>query len=112
MVRFEPIGTPSPGPNVVIDFVLGALRVSVVSPVQHVGYVRVSPMPMTSQIIIPARLASTRLPRKLLLAETGKPLIQHTYESALRATLPAGICVATDMRRYSRRFARLAGKWK
>jgi 3-deoxy-manno-octulosonate cytidylyltransferase (CMP-KDO synthetase) len=51
---------------------------------------------MSSQIVIPARLASTRLPRKLLLAETGKPLIQHTYESALQARRPAGICVATD----------------
>jgi 3-deoxy-manno-octulosonate cytidylyltransferase (CMP-KDO synthetase) len=54
--------------------------------------------PLTSQIIIPARLASTRLPRKLLLCETGKPLIQHTYESARRATRPAGVCVATDHR--------------
>ena len=35
-----------------------------------------------SQIIIPARLASTRLPRKLLLRETGKTVLQHTYESA------------------------------
>ena len=26
-------------------------------------------------IVIPARLASTRLPRKMLLAETGHPLI-------------------------------------
>ncbi len=50
----------------------------------------------TSQIIIPARLASTRLPRKLLLRETGKALIQHTYEAAKSATRPAGICVATD----------------
>jgi 3-deoxy-manno-octulosonate cytidylyltransferase (CMP-KDO synthetase) len=50
----------------------------------------------TSQIVIPARLASTRLPRKLLLRETGKALIQHTYEAARRATRPAGICVATD----------------
>ena len=50
----------------------------------------------TSQIVIPARLASTRLPRKLLLRETGKSLIQHTYEAAQRATRPAGICVATD----------------
>ena len=40
--------------------------------------------------------ASTRLPRKLLLRETGKSLIQHTYEAAQRATRPAGICVATD----------------
>jgi len=51
---------------------------------------------MICHIIIPARLASTRLPRKLLLAETGKPLIQHTYESAQRAQRPNGICVATD----------------
>jgi 3-deoxy-manno-octulosonate cytidylyltransferase (CMP-KDO synthetase) len=49
-----------------------------------------------SFIVIPARLASTRLPRKLLLAETGKPLIQHTYEAAQRAKLPAELCVAAD----------------
>lgn len=49
-----------------------------------------------SRIVIPARLASTRLPRKLLLAETGKPLVQHTFEAAQRATLPNGVCVATD----------------
>ncbi|MEN6449408.1 MAG: 3-deoxy-manno-octulosonate cytidylyltransferase [Thermoguttaceae bacterium] len=49
-----------------------------------------------AQIIIPARLASTRLPRKLLLAETGKPLIQHTYEAARRSSRAAGVCVATD----------------
>ncbi len=51
---------------------------------------------MLSQIVIPARLASTRLPRKLLLAETGKPLIQHTYEAASRARLPQAVCVAAD----------------
>ena len=51
---------------------------------------------MNSHIIIPARLASIRLPRKLLLRETGKPLIQHTYESAIRAKRPGGVCVATD----------------
>ena len=50
----------------------------------------------TSHIIIPARLASTRLPRKLLLRQTGKSLIQHTYEAACRAERPSGICVATD----------------
>src|SRR5436190_10386101 len=52
--------------------------------------------PLCSTIVIPARLASTRLPRKLLLAETGKPLIQHTYEAARRAVRPAGVCVAAD----------------
>ncbi len=50
----------------------------------------------TSQIIIPARLQSTRLPKKLLLRETGKPLLQHTYESALRAKLPRNITIAVD----------------
>lgn len=49
-----------------------------------------------SYLVIPARLASTRLPRKLLLRETGKSLIQHTYEAARRARRPLGVCVATD----------------
>ena len=51
---------------------------------------------MKSWGIIPARLASTRLPRKLLLRETGKTVLQHTYESARRASHPAGYCVAVD----------------
>ena len=38
---------------------------------------------MNVLIAIPARLESTRLPQKLLLAETGKPLIQHTVEAAV-----------------------------
>jgi 3-deoxy-manno-octulosonate cytidylyltransferase (CMP-KDO synthetase) len=51
---------------------------------------------LASYIVIPARLKSTRLARKLLLRETGRPLIQHTYESAQRARKPRGICVACD----------------
>jgi 3-deoxy-manno-octulosonate cytidylyltransferase (CMP-KDO synthetase) len=47
-------------------------------------------------IVIPARLASTRLPRKLLLRETGQTLLQHTYESARTASQPTDIIVATD----------------
>jgi len=54
------------------------------------------PSPLRSQIVIPARLHSTRLPRKLLLRETGKTLIQHTYEAACRAKRPRGVIVATD----------------
>lgn len=50
----------------------------------------------TSLIVIPARMASTRLPRKMLLKETGKTLIQHTYEAACRARRPVGVCIATD----------------
>jgi len=49
-----------------------------------------------SFVVIPARMASSRLPGKMLLCETGKPLIQHTFESAVRASRPAGVCVATD----------------
>ena len=45
---------------------------------------------------IPARLASTRLARKLLLAETGRPLIQHTWQSARRAQSLADVIVVTD----------------
>src|SRR5262249_49065931 len=51
---------------------------------------------LRSTIVIPARLASTRLPRKLLLSETGRPLIQHTCGGAARATRPAGVLVAAD----------------
>ena len=51
---------------------------------------------LKSYLVIPARLASTRMPRKLLLRETGKSLIQHTYEAARQARRPSGVCVATD----------------
>src|SRR6476620_9411605 len=51
---------------------------------------------LRSRIVIPARLASTRLPRKLLLSETGRTLLQHTYESACRATRPRGVSIAAD----------------
>ena len=37
--------------------------------------------------IIPARLESSRLPGKLLLHETGRPLIQHTWESASQSSV-------------------------
>jgi 3-deoxy-manno-octulosonate cytidylyltransferase (CMP-KDO synthetase) len=51
-----------------------------------------------SVVIIPARYASTRLPRKLLLDVKGKPLIQYTYEAALKAKLPESVSVACDHR--------------
>lgn len=51
---------------------------------------------LRSYLVIPARLASTRLPRKLLLCETGKTVLQHTYEVASRAQRPSGLCVAAD----------------
>jgi len=46
--------------------------------------------------IIPARYASTRLPGKPLLAETGKPLIQHVVEAAQASPSITRVVVATD----------------
>ena len=46
--------------------------------------------------IIPARWASSRLPGKLLLAETGKPLLQYTWEAACRSKRLSEVIVATD----------------
>ncbi|HUW18023.1 MAG TPA: 3-deoxy-manno-octulosonate cytidylyltransferase [Sedimentisphaerales bacterium] len=45
---------------------------------------------------IPARYGSTRFAGKVLAKETGKFLIQHTYERACRARLPEKILIATD----------------
>lgn len=46
--------------------------------------------------IIPARLESTRLPRKMLLAETGKPLLWHTWNAAKQCPSLDEVIVATD----------------
>jgi 3-deoxy-manno-octulosonate cytidylyltransferase (CMP-KDO synthetase) len=46
--------------------------------------------------LIPARLQSTRLPRKLLLNETGRPLIQYVWERARQAQLLDDVLIATD----------------
>ena len=44
---------------------------------------------MKTAIIIPARYASTRLPGKPLLRQTGKYLVQHVYERACLAKCAA-----------------------
>ena len=49
-----------------------------------------------SLVLIPARYASVRLPGKTLLQETGKYLVQHTYERAALAALADEVLVATD----------------
>jgi len=51
---------------------------------------------MKAAIVIPVRYASTRLSGKALLAETGKPLIQHVFEQAKKAQNACDIVVATD----------------
>lgn len=51
---------------------------------------------MSVIIIIPARLASTRLPRKLLLDLAGKSVLQRTYEQALKARRADRVIIAAD----------------
>jgi 3-deoxy-manno-octulosonate cytidylyltransferase (CMP-KDO synthetase) len=51
---------------------------------------------MKTAIVIPARYASTRLPSKPLLRQTGKYLIQHVYERACQAKRADTVVVATD----------------
>jgi len=46
--------------------------------------------------VLPVRFASTRLPGKPLLAQTGKPLVQHVWEQVSRARRLDPILVATD----------------
>jgi len=46
-------------------------------------------------VVIPARLGSTRLPRKVLREIHGRPLLQYVWEAA-RASGPEELVVATD----------------
>ena len=70
-----------------------------------------SPSPARSAIIvIPARLSSQRLPRKMLLDETGRPLIAHTLEAARRSTRAAHVVVATDSEEIAAAVRRCGGE--
>ena len=60
--------------------------------------------------IIPARLQSTRLPRKLLLADTGRPLLQYTWEAARQARSLADVIVATDSSEIAAAVQRFGGR--
>jgi 3-deoxy-manno-octulosonate cytidylyltransferase (CMP-KDO synthetase) len=51
---------------------------------------------MKAIAVIPARLASTRLPRKMLRDIAGKPLIGAVYEAVRSSTLLADVIIATD----------------
>src|SRR5260370_24582316 len=46
--------------------------------------------------IIPARLGSTRLARKVLREIAGKPMVGHVYESAKKSPLLQDVIIATD----------------
>ncbi len=64
-----------------------------------------------AQIVIPARLASTRLAEKLLLCETGMPLIAHTYRAAQSSRLASGVTLAVDHERLAEVAQGLGADW-
>lgn len=65
---------------------------------------------MPVQIVIPARLASTRLPEKLLLSVGGKSILQHTYEAARRSRIAVGVIAAVDDPRLAHEVASFGGQ--
>jgi 3-deoxy-manno-octulosonate cytidylyltransferase (CMP-KDO synthetase) len=64
-----------------------------------------------SYVVIPARYASTRLPKKMLLRETGKTVLQHTYEAACAARKPSGVIIATDHAEIAREIENFRGEF-
>ena len=65
---------------------------------------------MSVVAIIPARYGSTRLPGKPLADIGGKPMIQHVYESTLKAPGLDRVLVATDDRRIERVVRKFGGE--
>ena len=47
-------------------------------------------------VVIPGRMASTRLPGKVLMDLGGKPVIQHAWERACRMKRARSVVIATD----------------
>jgi len=54
---------------------------------------------LAATVIIPARYASTRFPRKMLAADTGRPLVQHVVDQVRKCGRVSAIVVATDDQR-------------
>lgn len=53
-------------------------------------------MKNSCRVVIPARLASSRLSEKLLQKVAGKSILQHTYESARQASSASSVVIAVD----------------
>jgi 3-deoxy-manno-octulosonate cytidylyltransferase (CMP-KDO synthetase) len=60
--------------------------------------------------VIPSRYNSTRLPAKPLADIHGKPLVQHVYEAASRASCLSDLVVATDDERIAAAVRAFGGK--
>ena len=68
------------------------------------------PTTFSAVAIIPARLASTRLPRKVLREIAGQPMIARVYEAAKQSPLLRDVIIATDSEEVMQ-FAQARG-WK
>jgi len=53
-------------------------------------------LPFSAIAVIPARLGSTRLSRKVLRDIAGKPMVQRVYEAAKKCPLLKDVIIATD----------------
>lgn len=51
---------------------------------------------MAATVVIPARFGSTRFPAKILASSTGRPLVQHVVDQALKCKRVGRVLVATD----------------
>lgn len=63
-----------------------------------------------SVAIIPSRLKSTRLPRKVLADICGKPLVQHVWERVSKSKVIDSVIVATDSPEVAQVVAAWGGK--
>ena len=63
------------------------------------------------QIVLPARLASSRLAEKLLRKAGGKTILQHTYEAASRSSFGDKIIVAVDDPKLANEVDSFGGQW-
>jgi 3-deoxy-manno-octulosonate cytidylyltransferase (CMP-KDO synthetase) len=66
---------------------------------------------MKIQIVIPARLASTRLPEKLLCQAGGTSVLHHTFRAACRSKYGQQVVIAVDDQRLADECDRFGGHW-
>ena len=60
-------------------------------------------------VVIPARMASSRLPNKLMMAIDNKPMIQHVYENAIQSQA-SEVVVATDSEEIAEHIRQIGGE--
>lgn len=68
-------------------------------------------MEMKVAIVIPARLRSTRLPRKLLAPLAGRTVIERTWAQAMKARGADRVVVAVDDEELARAVSAFGGEW-